>query len=187
MMFRLQENIIPQQKRWLSSQEKAEKARCSSGDASSCVIPTVTLCMRQRHGQNKKVSFCQESWVRDEEVRHSGIFLNTYFNYVCMCVSFVDMYMCAQVPFCVQVPIEARGMGSPWTWTFSQLWATLWVVRTEFWSYWRAVSAQNLWAIFPAPHWGIFTDSIRGCNCDCISQFIVSHTQTMGHKSGHCW
>lgn len=47
-----------------------------------------------------------------------------------MCVSFVDMYMCVQVPFCVQVP-----MGSPWTWTFSQLWATLWVVRTEPWSF----------------------------------------------------
>lgn len=99
-----------------------------------------------------------------------------------MCVCLVDIYMCAQVPICVQVLIEARGMGSPWTCTFSQLWTVLWVVRTELWSYRRAVSAQNLWAVFPALHWGIFTDSIWGCRLN-----ITIHCHTHRHKSGYCW
>lgn len=106
MMFRPQENIIPQQKRWLSSQEKA---RCSSGDAPSCVIPTVILCMRQSYGQNKKVSFCQESWVRDEEVRYSRIFLNTYFNYVCICVCLLWICTCVRRgPFVCRCPLRSE-------------------------------------------------------------------------------
>lgn len=93
---------------------------------------------------------------------------------VCVCMSCGHVHVCAGVLLCAGAHWGQRH-GIPLDLDFHQSWATLWVVRTELWSYWRAVSAQNLWAILPAPHWGIFKDSIWGRNCDCISQSIVTH------------
>lgn len=178
MMFRPQENISFHSKRdGPSRQEKAEKVRCSSGDAPSCVILTVTLWMRQSYGQSKKVSSCQESWVRDEEVEYWGYFkIFILIMCVCVCISCGYVHVCTGALLCAGAHWGQRH-GIPLDLDFHQSWATLWVVRTELWSYWRAVSTQNLWAILPAPHWRIFKDSIWGRNCDYIT--IHCHTRRL--------
>lgn len=174
MMFRPQENIIPQQKRrTIKPRESRESEMFFRRRSTLC--DSVTLWMRQNYGQSKKVSSCQESWVRDEEVGHWGYFkILILIMCVCVCISCGYVHVCTGALLCAGAHWGQRH-GIPLDLDFHQSWATLWVVRTELWSYWRAVSTQNLWAILPAPHWRIFKDSIWGRNCDCISQSIVTH------------
>ena len=67
---------------------------------------------------------------------------------LCVCLLCMHVYLCATC-------IQCRGHWSLWNWSYTQLWAAMWLLEIEPGSSRRVASALNHWAISPTP-WDFF-------------------------------